>query len=174
MAGDGVPPIGRRCPGFDVRYAPEPHDQGERSDVEVPPRPGDLEAIDRSECVELLRQAPYVRIAFVTGTGPTVLPVNHVLFEDAIYFRTAPGSKLGMAAADAAVAIEADGGDDETTRIGWSVVAHGRASIVTDELVLERLLALPFEPWALPDDRSFWVRVDVDDISGRTIVRHAH
>jgi hypothetical protein len=28
----------------------------------------------------------------------------------------------------------------------------------------------PFEPWTLPSDKAFWVRVEIDDISGRTIV----
>ena len=93
-----------------------------------------------------------------------------MLHEDAIYFRTSSGSKLGSAAADAVVAIEADGGDTEA-RIGWSVVAHGRASIVTDAALEEALFGLPFEPWALPDTREFWVRVEVASVSGRRILR---
>jgi uncharacterized protein len=134
------------------------------------PRPGDLVALDPAECVELLEQAPWVRIGFVVDGLPTVLPVNHLFHDDAIFFRTAPGSKLGTAAATGPVAIEADGGDT-STRIGWSVVAHGHARIVTDPALEEQLFALPFEPWALPDDKGFWVRVDVRSISGRRIVR---
>lgn len=134
------------------------------------PRPGDLVALDVDECVTLLEQAPWVRIGFITDDAPHVLPVNHLLRDDAIFFRTAPGSKLGTAAAGARVAVEADGGD-ERTRIGWSVVAHGNAEIVTDPVLEERLLAQPFEPWALPDDKGFWVRVEVSSISGRRIVR---
>jgi uncharacterized protein len=133
------------------------------------PRPGDLIALDPQDCVERLSRAPWMRIAFVTGDGPTILPVNHVVFEDAVYFRTAPGSKLGSAARAGRVAIEVDGGDT-ATRIGWSVVAHGTAAIVHDPELVERLLALPFEPWALPEDRVFWIRVDIDAISGRAIV----
>lgn len=136
------------------------------------PRPGDLLALDRQRCVELLEQATFVRVAFIHDGEPTILPVNHLLHAGAVYFRTAPGSKLGTAAADAAVAIEADDGD-ATTRTGWSVVAHGHASIVTDEAETEQLHAYNFEPWALPDVRAFWVRVDIDDISGRDIVRRS-
>ncbi len=134
------------------------------------PRPGDLVTIEADECVELLASAPWVRIAFVSGGLPTVLPVNHLFHEQAVYFRTAPGSKLGSAAADGPVAIEADGGDADL-RIGWSVLAHGHSRIVTDPALEEALLAYPFEPWALPDDKAFWVQVDVEDISGRRIVR---
>jgi uncharacterized protein len=133
------------------------------------PRPGDLLALDPAECVERLSRASWIRIAFVNAGGPTILPVNHVVFEDAVFFRTAPGSKLGLAAQADRVAIEADGGDS-ATRIGWSVVAHGRASIVHDRALVERLMALPFEPWALPEDAVFWIRIDIDTITGRTIV----
>ena len=133
------------------------------------PRPGDLTALDPDECVELLGATSVVRIGFVAEGRPSVLPVNHLLHDGAIYFRTAPGSKLGTAAADSEVAVEADEGYD-ASRTGWSVVAHGHAHIVTDQAEEEALLAYHFEPWALPDDRAFWVRVDVDDVSGRRIV----
>ncbi len=138
--------------------------------MERPPRPGDLAPLEREDCVDRLGAAEYVRVAFTADDAPTVMPVNHVLHDGAIYFRTAPGSKLGTAAAGGLVAVEADDGDVQR-RIGWSVVAHGHASIVTDDEVIETLHAMPFEPWALPDDRSFWIRVDVHDISGREIIR---
>ncbi len=134
------------------------------------PRPGDLVSLDSDECIELLDSAPWARIGFVADGAPTVLPINVVLYDDAIYFRTAPGSKLGSAAATGTVAIQADGGD-EAARVGWSVVAHGRAAIVTDADLEAELYALPFVPWALPDTSDFWVRVEVTSISGRRIVR---
>jgi len=126
--------------------------------------------IDRAESAELLARAPYVRIGVLTEHGPTILPVNHVVHRDAVFFRTSPGSKLGAAARGGRVAVEADGGD-VATRVGWSVVGHGTASIVTDEALLEELMALDFEPWTLPDASVFWIRIDLDDLDGRRIVR---
>jgi uncharacterized protein len=139
--------------------------------VEKPPHPGDLAVIDPTECVTLLEAAMFVRIAFIADDHPNILPVNHLVHNGAIYFKTAPGSKLGNAAAGQLIAVEADSGDPQR-RIGWSVVAHGRASIVTDPAEIESLMALPFEPWALPDTREFWVRVDVQRIDGRRVIRH--
>lgn len=133
-------------------------------------RPGDLVALDPDRCIELLESTPFVRIGFPTPQGASILPVNHLLHDGAVFFRTAPGSKLATAAAIGLVAIEADE-YDLATRTAWSVVAHGRASIVVDDGLLEALMAEPFEPWALPDDRAFWVRIDVHEISGRQIVR---
>jgi nitroimidazol reductase NimA-like FMN-containing flavoprotein (pyridoxamine 5'-phosphate oxidase superfamily) len=140
--------------------------------MEVRQHPGDLVAIDPVDCVSMLEKAPWVRIGFVAGDEVTILPINHLLHAGAIYFRTAPGSKLGTAAASGPVTIEADDGDPRT-REAWSVVAHGHASIVTDQGLLEELMALPFEPWALPDTQAFWVRVDVERVTGRRIVRPA-
>lgn len=134
------------------------------------PRPGDLVPIDESECVELLGAAPWVRIGFIAGDRPVVLPVNVVLHDGAVYFRTAPGSKLASAASEGPVTVEADGGD-AGARVGWSVVVQGRASIVTDDDLVAELYALPFEPWALPGTDSFWVQITVDAISGRRVVR---
>jgi uncharacterized protein len=142
----------------------------EEQPMHVPPRPGDLAPIDHDRCLELLADASFVRVAFVTPQGPTVLPVNHLMHGDALYFRTAPGSKLGTAAAGAKVAIEADSGDD-LTRTGWSVLVHGSASIVNDPQLIEALHATPFEPWALPAEQAFWVRVELERVAGRRIVR---
>lgn len=138
--------------------------------MEVRHRPGDLVPIDPVDCVSLLEHAPWVRIGFVTDSGVAVLPINHLLYEGAVYFRTGPGSKLGKAAGSGPVTIEADGGDPGT-REAWSVVVHGHASIVTDPQLTEELMALPFEPWALPDTQAFWVRIEVERITGRRIVQ---
>lgn len=133
-------------------------------------RPGDLAPIDHEGCLVLLESASFCRIGFVTDRGPTVVPVNHLLHGDALYFRTAPGSKLGTAAAGGPVAVEVDSGDDHT-RTGWSVLVHGHASIVNDPDLIEALHARPFEPWALPAEQDFWVRVELEQVSGRRIVR---
>jgi uncharacterized protein len=134
------------------------------------PRPGDLVAIAPDECVALLEGASWVRLAFTLDGVLNVLPINVLLHDGAIFFRTAAGSKLAAAAASGKVAVQADSGDT-ATRTGWSVLAQGRATIVTDPAVEEALFARPFEPWAIPDDKPFWVRVEVDHISGRRIVR---
>jgi uncharacterized protein len=138
--------------------------------MSTPSHPGDLVPIERSECLDLLRAAPYVRIGFLVNGAPMVLPVNVLWHEDALFLRTSAGSKLGSAASGGPVAIEADAGDAER-RVAWSVVVHGDASIVTDPALEESLLSRTFEPWALPDVRPFWIRIDPEEISGRRIAR---
>lgn len=133
-------------------------------------RTGDLVPIDPVECVELLGSVELIRVALATAQGPTLFPVNHVVHHDAVFFRTAPGSKLGAAARGGQVAIEADA-TDAASRTGWSVIGHGTAAIVTDEQLIAELHELPFEPWALPDTRDFWVRIDLGHVTGRRVVR---
>lgn len=97
-----------------------------------------------------------------------MLPVNHVVQDGRIAFRTTPGSKLGVAATGSRVAIEVDGYDPET-HTGWSAVAYGTAVIVTDRERLDALHALNFDAWTAPDLRDFWVEIDPDRITGRRI-----
>jgi uncharacterized protein len=137
--------------------------------VSLPKQHGDLEPMERAACDEALASAPFVRIAFVLDGRPTILPVNHVMLDGDLFFRTEAGSKLAAAAAQAPVAVEADGADTEH-RVGWSVVVHGRSSIVTDTALLERLHALNFTPWSAPDAKVFWIRIGVDEVGGRRII----
>jgi uncharacterized protein len=147
--------LGRR----DVKEAP----------VRIPRHPGDLEPIDRETCEELLASVPFVRLGLLTDRGVSILPVNHVVVDGDVYFRTEAGSKLAIAASEAQVAVETDGADVER-HVGWSVLGHGTASIVTDRDQIERLLSLDFTPWNAPDEKMFWVRVRFDDLEGRRIV----
>jgi nitroimidazol reductase NimA-like FMN-containing flavoprotein (pyridoxamine 5'-phosphate oxidase superfamily) len=135
----------------------------------IPRRKGDLAPLDRDECLERLADAPFVRLGFCTADGPSILPVNHLLLGDLLYFRTETGTKLATAAAEGKVAVEADG-HDESRRLGWSVLGHGHASIVTDDAELERLHSHDFTPWTSPDSKLFWIRVAFEDLEGRRIV----
>lgn len=131
-------------------------------------QPRDLVPVDDDEALRLLGQTRLARVAFIHHGEPDVLPVNHLVVEGRVVFRTSAGSKLGAAAADSRVALEADS-YDPATHSGWSVVAYGTARIVTDEDHLEELHGLDFQPWVSADRRDFWVEVELDRISGRRI-----
>jgi uncharacterized protein len=137
--------------------------------VRIPRHPGDLEPIDRAECEELLASVPFVRLGLLTARGPSILPVNHVVVDGELFFRTEAGTKLAAAASEGRVAVETDGADLDR-HLGWSVLGHGTASIVTDREQVEHLLSLDFTPWSAPDEKLFWVRVRFDDLEGRRIV----
>ena len=119
------------------------------------------------ECLALLGRSHLGRIAFIEGGRPLVLPVNYVLDDEAVVFRTDSGSKLDAAALGLPVAFEVDG-IDPATRTGWSVVIRGQAEYVTSRAGLERLRRLPPVPWA-PGAKAHYVRIRATEVTGRRI-----
>jgi nitroimidazol reductase NimA-like FMN-containing flavoprotein (pyridoxamine 5'-phosphate oxidase superfamily) len=125
-----------------------------------------MEVLDFEECTQLLGQIPVGRIAITVQALPMILPVNFALVDDSILFRTIPGSKLAAATSRAVVAFEVDSYQDDG-RSGWSVVAQGMASKVTDPAVLEKARASGIESWALGDQAEHVVRIGLSTLTGR-------
>lgn len=122
------------------------------------------------QCVGLLEQHTLGRLAFLAKVGvmPLIIPVNYVVDEDTVVFRSDAGSKLSAAILGAPVAFEVDGDHDEKNQTGWSVVVHGHAEEVTDPIELARLEQLPLAPWA-PGAKAHYVRIRPGEINGRRI-----
>ena len=131
---------------------------------------GKVEILDESECRALLARQPVGRIAYVTDTGkPMIVPVDFMVVDDLVVFRTDPGDKL-LHAPMRQVCFEADGG--EAVERVWSVVVHGLARDVTTALDerYERLreVRLPTFP-QLRDPH--WVAIEIQEITGRRLSR---
>lgn len=126
-----------------------------------------LEVLSPEASLKLLMSVPVGRIAFTDHALPAIQPVNFVVDDEAIVFRTGAGSKLAAATREAVVAFQADMFDSDT-QTGWSVMVVGRASRVTDEAEIARLSLLPLRPWA-PGTRDHFVRIELAMISGRRI-----
>jgi hypothetical protein len=118
------------------------------------------------ECYELLGATPVGRIGFLDAGSPVVLPVNFALDGRAVVFRSGPGSKLSAAILGQPVCFEVDA-FDSFEHTGWSVVVKGVANSVNDSAEIERLEALPVQPWFHPEERTNWVRIRPDEVTGR-------
>ena len=127
-----------------------------------------IEILSPEECLERLRSSAIGRVAFLEAGSPSVLPVNYALDGRRIVFRTAPGSKLAAAMMRNSVAFEVDTWDDQA-RSGWSVLAKGTADHVLEDDELERLEQLGLEPWTGPELRDQWVRILIDELTGRAV-----
>ncbi|HEX6166199.1 MAG TPA: pyridoxamine 5'-phosphate oxidase family protein [Acidimicrobiales bacterium] len=131
---------------------------------------GGLELLEEHEAWALLRAGVVGRVGVTIGAMPAIFPVNYaVLDDDAVVFRTAPGSKLSAAASDAVVAFEVDD-YDRADRSGWSVLVVGRSEVVHDLDVTRKVLAADLEPYA-DGTRTSIVRIRPVFVSGRRIVR---
>ena len=126
------------------------------------------EVICSEECWRLLGSSPVGRIGFVDEGSPVILPVNIALDGHGVVFRSAPGSMLDMAIMERGVCVEVDHWDP-MAHTGWSVLAKGVPQHVVDRETVERLEQLPVMPWSRPDLRVEWIRVTVEEISGRRI-----
>ncbi len=128
----------------------------------------DLEELDEAASWERLASVPIARVGVVLDGRIDVLPVNHLVHEGRVCWRTTSGTKLAVAARELPVAVEADQIDPQT-RAGWSVLLHGVARIVTEAARLEALELVGFEAWTSPDQRTMWIEVEPTSISGREV-----
>lgn len=128
----------------------------------------DLVELDEEECWELLASVRVARVGIQVDDRIDVLPVNHTVVDGHVAWLSATGAKLGVAAAEAHIALEVDQ-IDEATKRGWSVLVHGTARIVTDEDLQQRLFDAETTPWSAPDQRTIWIEVAEPSVSGRRV-----
>jgi nitroimidazol reductase NimA-like FMN-containing flavoprotein (pyridoxamine 5'-phosphate oxidase superfamily) len=122
------------------------------------------------ECLELLGSVPVGRVGVTIDALPAVLPVNFVVWNGAIVFRTVAGTKLDAAAANEVVAFEADAYGTADRPGGWSVLVRGIAREVTDPAELAEVAALPLDSWAWDGTASRHVCIAPTVITGRRVV----
>jgi hypothetical protein len=87
-----------------------------------------LTDLDAAECLRLAATEPVGRLVWTGPEGPSVVPVNFTLEEGTVRVRTAAYSALARECDDSRVAFEVDAYDPDS-RLGWSVVMAGRASV---------------------------------------------
>ncbi|MFT5443127.1 MAG: nitroimidazol reductase NimA-like FMN-containing flavoprotein [Myxococcota bacterium] len=123
--------------------------------------PDAIEVLGLAECHRLLSATSVGCMGLPTSGAPELRPVNFVLDEGAIVFRTGAGKILeagrcGLPASLQAFAIE------PLEHTGWSVMVSGKLSELPTN---ERTLRLPLRPWASGKKDSF-VRLSMRHISG--------
>jgi nitroimidazol reductase NimA-like FMN-containing flavoprotein (pyridoxamine 5'-phosphate oxidase superfamily) len=132
-----------------------------------------LEELSESECWTLLRSVAVGRLATPNAHGGVdVFPVNHVIDQGSIVFRTALGSKLTNALDATEVAFEADNASpnlrEHAERLDdpWSVVIHGTAELITQHTELFDSFELKLQPWHV-SNKPYFVRLVPTAVSGR-------
>jgi hypothetical protein len=118
--------------------------------------------LDEAECFRLAATEPVGRMVWVGHDGPSVVPVNFTLEDRAVHVRTAGYSALARECDDSKVAFEVDAYDPDS-RLGWSVVMVGRASVW-----LVRPGSPAPEVWPV-GAKAAQLTVEVDKVTGRRL-----
>jgi nitroimidazol reductase NimA-like FMN-containing flavoprotein (pyridoxamine 5'-phosphate oxidase superfamily) len=122
-------------------------------------------SIDALNC-RLLLASKHVGRLVVAGNAPSIVPLNYVVVDEVLYFRTDAGSSAARGHGSVAV-FEVDA-LDEAGHTGWSVVARGLVEDVTDWAATSEELDGRLQPWA-PGRKDRWMRLTVEEITGRWV-----
>lgn len=163
--------------GRDPEVGPTPTPERRRASEEFAgPDPatddqGSSTVLERQACLNLLATRDIGRVAFTVDgdAAPTVLPVNYLLLNDTIVFRSTLAGTI-MRYARGYTAFQVDRLDEEH-RVGWSVLCSGRCRWVRHDGELGRIPQgrMP-QPWvAGPRDQV--LKLVPARISGREIHR---
>ena len=136
---------------------------------EVPAGGETRTVLSEAECWRLLGEAEIGRLALAPAGSPDIFPVTFTVADRALYFRTAPGSKLLDLSVNPSVAFEIDGWDE---RSAFSVVVKGTAERLEKQADIDAADLLPLVPW-LPTLKYRWVRIVPTSVSGHSFVRGA-
>jgi uncharacterized protein len=126
-----------------------------------------LEYMAPSVCWNLLSQAKMGRIGVLVDSAPEIYPVNFVVDDRSIVFRTDGGSKLRGLDRNPSVCFEVDT-IDPAQRKGWSILVKGRAAAIVTADELSKVSTLPLRPWAL-GEKARWIRITPEEVTGRRI-----
>ncbi|HEY7814485.1 MAG TPA: pyridoxamine 5'-phosphate oxidase family protein [Nakamurella sp.] len=117
-------------------------------------------------CWDLLRRNQFGRLAVTVANEPEIFPINYVVQDGTLVFRTAQGTKLAALTVNDIVALEIDGFDQES---GWSVVVKGRAHPAEWGADFEEAAHAGLRPWVATRKQVF-VRIEPTRVSGRSFV----
>ena len=127
-----------------------------------------MDVLTEEQCWELLGTQQIGRLAVVVAGRPDIFPVNYLVHDSELYFKTAEGSKLASVMAHREVAFEIDG-YDEASNEAWSVVCVGMARVLSHDDEVEAAEHMPLFPWNLAPKNRF-VAIEVTELSGRRFV----
>ena len=126
---------------------------------------GAMEILSEEQCWSLLASAEVGRLAMVVSHEVDIFPVNYVVDDRSLVFRTAEGTKLVEVVISGNVAFEVDGYEPEHGR-AWSVVCKGQAVRIDTFDEIYKAQELPLFPWNHSPKDQF-VRIRPHSISGR-------
>ncbi len=115
---------------------------------------------------ELLSSVSLDRLVTTVAGWTEIFPVNFVVQDRTLLFRTAEGTKLLTSVLNEHVVFEAD---DHNVAEGWSVVLRGTAHLLSTSEEIEKAERAGLYPWVATQKLRF-VRVTPETLTGRRFV----
>lgn len=118
------------------------------------------------DCWDLLASVSLGRLVTTVAGWTEIFPVNFVVQDRTLLFRTAEGTKLLTSVLNEHVVFEAD---DHNVAEGWSVVLRGTAHLLSTAPEIHRAERAGLYPWIATQKLRF-VRVTPETVTGRRFV----
>ncbi len=129
-------------------------------------RPGGvLTELSPEECLDLLTTKNVGRVVYSDAQGPLALPVNYVVQDRTVLFRTAEGALARHLRESATCGFEIDQ-FDHLLESGWSVLVRGSAALVRHPSTAGDV-AWPV-PW-VGGIRPLLIRITPRELTGRRL-----
>lgn len=122
-----------------------------------------ISILSESECWNLLRSVALGRLVTVVDGLVEIFPVNFVVQDRSVLFRTAEGTKLVSAAINKNVLFEAD---DHDVAEGWSVIIKGMAQTLRTDEEIDEADHAQLIPWTATV-KQHYVRIRPLKLTGR-------
>lgn len=124
-----------------------------------------IQKLSAEESMELMATQTFGRLVVRRKDDMDLFPVNYVIHEGNVYFRSAEGSKLFTVALNDDVLFEADLVEKDEDA-AWSVIIKGNAEVLKSRAEIAAADELPLKPW-LPTLKYNYVRIVPNNVSGR-------
>lgn len=125
------------------------------------------EEISPDQCWALIAGQTTGRLGFLLDGWVTIFPLNCVIHDRTVYFRTSPEGVIARQQISRA-GFQLDH-IDAGTRSGWTILVNGTLQRATDPELLKTLWGRPAEePWA-PGQRNVFFGISTEKISGRQV-----
>jgi nitroimidazol reductase NimA-like FMN-containing flavoprotein (pyridoxamine 5'-phosphate oxidase superfamily) len=122
--------------------------------------------LTETESWQLLGSVALGRLVTTVNGWTEIFPVNFVVQNNTVLFRTAEGTKLLTAALNEYVLFEAD---DHNVAEGWSVIVRGKARLLATSNELAEARRAGLYPWIATQKERF-VRITPQSMTGRRFV----
>lgn len=122
-----------------------------------------MSILSESECWSLMSRAALGRLVTSVDGQPEIFPVNFVIQNRTVLFRTAEGTKLVSAAINNNVLFEVD---DHDALEGWSVIVKGISRTLRTDAEVDEAERAQLLPWTATV-KQHYVRIRPVSITGR-------